>query len=132
MEILITHSEAKELVFQRTGKDVDLLMIDYKSIQVILNRRILFVKPKFDIVINKVVDYDIYVNYKAHAAGVVFGNELIHSWIQNNLSYIDAPETGVAIVHLDKMPQLQGLLEKVVLRSIRFGNDTINVGFALK
>lgn len=132
MEIIITYRETTELIRQRTGKDVDLLMIDHKSIQVILNRRILLVRPKVDIVINKTIDNHIFIHYKAHAAGIVFGNELIHSWIQNNLSYIDAPAIGIAIVHLDKIPQLQGMLEKVYLRSISFENDSISVYLVLK
>lgn len=132
MEILFTHRETTELIRQRTGKDVDLMMIDHKSIQVILNRKILFVRPKVDVVIDKTIGYDVYIHYKAHTAGIVFGNELIHSWILNNLSYIDVPEKGVAIVHLDKIPQLQGMLEKVILRSISFENDSISVYLGLK
>ena len=141
MILQISSPELTSLVKEKTGKDINFHIVDDHTINVGYNiiQKVMFLgnvskNVNLDIVIEKIMNTDLYLRYSTKVFG---GDALVGILISAlplfaNGDIVKKDNKGEIIVHLDKIEKIKDLINKVNLDSIYFNSDNILIDFSLK
>lgn len=138
MILNISIDEAVDIIKARTHKPISMRIVNSNTINVgyevsvkipLIGNRSKTISV--DLIIDNVTDSDIYIHY---STGIIGGDSLINALLSyfpaiNNSKVVEACEDGHIMIHLNELDQLKGMLEKIEINSISFGDDDIMVDF---
>lgn len=141
MVLNIPVNEAIDIIKAKAHKPISLRTVSENTINVgyDVNVKMSLLGPisktiSIDIIIDKVVDTDIYFHY---STGIAAGDYVIKALLSyfltaSDIKVIDKNDGGHITVHLREVKQLEDALKKVRINSISFGQDSILVNFTPK
>lgn len=154
MKLLITYSEIQQLVADKLNKNVELQYASHQAVQLTLHttiKKIVTINVNLSAELNlSVYGTDLYIDYcilpienkisgrlsgliDAVAPNVV---NVVLNYLTNNPQYIDTvekvPNADRLRVHLAAIPQLQTVLQHVVIESITLQEDGLQIIAHLK
>ncbi len=141
MTLHLPVSEATSLIKENSGQDISLRVVNENTINVgypiqvnvpILGR--VSKSVNLDLIVDKVADKDIFLHY---ATGVFGGDTLLDMLLKaipilNKTPALERQENGGLVVHLNEIKWVKESLKKIVIKTMRFANDTIAIGFSAK
>lgn len=134
-------NEAIEIIKAKAHKPISLRTVNESTINAgyEVNVKVPLLGPisktiSIDIIIDKVVDTDIFFHC---STGIAAGDSVIKALLSyfmtsNDSKVIDVHDNGHITAHLKEIKQLEGVLEKIRLNSLSFGQDSIFADFIPK
>lgn len=141
MTLQLPVSEAKSLIKQNSGQNISLHVVNEKTINVSypvqVNVPILGHVSKnvnLDLIVDKIEDKDVFFHY---TTGVFGGDTLLDMILTaipvlNKTPALQRQDGGGLIVHLNEIKWVKDSLKQIVIKSLKFANDTIAIGFTTK
>ena len=141
MILNIPVNEVIDIIKANTQKSISLRVVNENTINVgyDVNVKIPLIGNvsktiSIDLILDKVVDTDIYLHY---STGIAAGDSVVKTLLSHILTAIDSKivdrnDDGCFTVHLKEIKQLEVALEKIKINSISFGQDAILVEFTPK
>ena len=141
MNLQLPVSEAMSLIKQNSGQSISLRVMNDNTINVgypiQVNVPVLGKVSKnvnLDLIVDKVADKDVFLHY---ATGVFGGDSLLDMMLSaipilNKTKALQRQEGGGLILHLNEINWVRDSLKKIEIKSLRFANDLINIGFSTK
>ncbi|MBO4851645.1 MAG: hypothetical protein J5529_12215 [Prevotella sp.] len=139
MTLQLPVTEAMTLIKQNSGQDVSLRVVNENTINVgypiQVNVPILghvSKKVSLDLIVDKVADKDVFLHY---ATGVFGGDTLLDMVLKaipvlSKTKALERQDSGGLILHLNEIKWVKDSLKKIEIKSLKFANDTIAVGFS--
>lgn len=141
MTLQLPVSEAMSLIKQNSGQNISLHVVNEKTINVsypvqvnvpILGR--VSKNVNLDLIVDKIEDKDVFFHY---ATGVFGGDTLLDMILTaipvlNKTPALQRQDGGGLIVHLNEIKWVKDSLKQIVIKSLKFANDTIAIGFTTK
>ena len=141
MTLQLPVSEAMSLIKQNSGKDISLKVINEKTINlgytIQANVPIVGHVAKnvgINVIIEKVADKDVFLDYDT---GVFGGDTLLDVVLSaipilSKTKALRRKEGGGLVLHLNEINWVKESLQKIEIKSLKFANDVINIGFSAK
>ena len=130
MCLQIPFKELEAFVMKRYNQQVKIGFVDEKTISI--TKKVVIKDATVNITIDRVAGNDIMLHYQAG-----FGIEWIIKgalmWFKEAISgFVEELEEHKLLIHLDKIEQLNNMLEKIELQAINFNDLNANVAFRVK
>ena len=132
MKVELAYYEITEYLRLHNNQELVLTYVSPSTVNVQTHVKVTFVKTHFDanITLEKIVGNDLYLSYSiSPALNWVVKHALPILRIKNRM--IDVDE-GNLVFHLDKISQLQKVLQTIELQSVAFSQDNVNLCINLK
>ena len=115
---------------KRYDQQVKLAFVDEKTISV--TKKVVIKDATVNVSVDKIAGNDIILSYQAG-----FGIEWIIKgaliWFKDSISsFIDELEDNKLLLHLDRIDQLNNILEKIKIKAVNFDDLNVNVAFIAK
>lgn len=132
MKVELAYYEITEYLRIHNNQELGLTYVSPSTINVQTDVKISFVKTHFDvnITLEKIVGNDLYLSYSIPPVLNWVVNR-VRSLLRIKYPMIDVGE-GNLVVHLDKISQLQKVLQTIELQSVAFSQDNVNLCINLK
>lgn len=130
MNLQIPYKELEAFVMKKYNQEVKLGFVDEKTISV--TKKVVIKDATINISVDQVAGNDISLSYQAG-----FGIEWIIKgalmWFKESISsFIDELEDNKLLLHLDRIDQLNNILEKIEIKAVNFDDLNVNVAFIVK
>lgn len=140
MNLQIPISEIVSLAKEKTGRDIILQVIDAHTIRVCyeikVNVPFLGQKSKdvnMDIAVDRVEGNDIFIQYSTNVIGgdMIIAQILSSSFLHKYKTLYTQMDSTI-ILHLNEVPQIKEVLEKIDIHSISFDEKSVLVNFSMR
>ena len=130
MKLQIPYKELEAFLMKRYDQQVKLAFVDEKTISV--TKKVVIKDATVNVSVDKIAGNDIILSYQAG-----FGIEWIIKgaliWFKESISsFIDELEDNKLLLHLDRIDQLNNILEKIKIKAVNFDDLNVNVAFIAK
>ena len=130
MCLQIPYKEVEAFVMKRYNQQVKIGFVDEKTISV--TKKVVIKDATVNITIDRVAGNDIMLHYQAG-----FGIEWIIKgalmWFKEAISgFVEEQTENKLLIHLDKIEQLNNMLEKIEIKAVNFDELNANVAFRVK
>ena len=130
MKLQIPYKELEAFLMKRYDQQVKLAFVDEKTISV--TKKVVIKDATVNVSVDKIAGNDIILSYQAG-----FGIEWIIKgaliWFKESISsFIDELEDNKLLLHLDRIDQLNNILEKIEIKAVNFDDLNVNVAFIAK
>ena len=130
MCLQIPYRELETFVMKRYNQQVKLGYVDEKTISI--TKKVVIKDATVNITIDRVAGNDIMLHYQAG-----FGIEWIIKgalmWFKEAIcGFVEELEEHKLLIHLDKIEQLNNMLEKIEIQAVKFDALNANVAFRVK
>lgn len=130
MKLQIPYKELEAFVMKKYDQQVKLGFVDEKTISV--TKKVVIKDATVNVSVDKIAGNDIILSYQAG-----FGIEWIIKgaliWFKESISsFIDELEDNKLLLHLDRIDQLNNILEKIEIKAVNFDDLNVNVAFIAK
>ena len=130
MKLQIPYNELEAFLMKRYNLQVKLEFVDEKTISITKN--VVIKDATVYISVDQIVGNDILLSYQA-----CFGIEWIVKgalmWFKESISgFVDELEDDKLLLHLDRIEQLDNILEKIEIKAVNFDDLNANVAFIVK
>ena len=130
MKLQIPYKELEAFLMKRYDQQVKLAFVDEKTISV--TKKVVIKDATVNVSVDKIAGNDIILSYQAG-----FGIEWIIKgaliWFKDSISsFIDELEDNKLLLHLDRIDQLNNILEKIKIKAVNFDDLNVNVAFIAK
>ena len=127
MKLQIPYKELEAFVMKKYNQQVRLGFVDEKTISV--TKKVVIKDATVNISVDMVAGNDISLSYQAG-----FGIEWIIKgalmWFKESIKdFVEELEDNKLLIHLDKIGQIQGMLDKIEILDITFDEVNVNVAF---
>ena len=127
MNLQISYKELEAFLMKKYNQEVKLGYVDEKTMSV--TKKVVIKDATINISVDQVVGNDISLSYQAG-----FGIEWIikgaFMWFKETISgFVEEQEDNKLLIHLDKIDQIGGMLDKIELLDITFDEVNANVAF---
>jgi predicted RNA-binding Zn-ribbon protein involved in translation (DUF1610 family) len=127
MKLQIPYKELEEFVLKKFDQQVKLGFVDEKTISV--TKKVVVKDATINISVDQVAGNDISLSYQAG-----FGIEWIIKgalmWFKESIKdFVEELEDNKLLIHLDKIDQIDGMLDKIEILDITFDEVNANVAF---
>ena len=141
MTLQLPIPEAQSLIKQNSGQSISLRVINDNTINVGYPVQVnvplignVSKNVSLDVTIDKVADKDVFLHY---ATGVFGGDTLLDMLltaipILNKTPALQKQEGTGLILHLNEIKWVKESLKQIEIKSLKFANDIINIGFTTK
>ena len=132
MKVELAYYEITEYLRLHNNQELVLTYVSPSTINVQTDVKVTFVKTHFDanITLEKIVGNDLYLSYSIPPVLNWVVNR-VRSLLRIKYPMIDVGE-GNLVVHLDKISQLQKVLQTIELQNVEFSQDKVNLCINLK
>ena len=130
MNIQISYKELEAFLMKRYDQQVRLRFVDEKTISV--TKKVVIKDATINISVDQVAGNDISLSYQAG-----FGIEWIIKgalmWFKESIKdFVEELEENKLLIHLDKIDQISGMLDKIEILDITFDEVNANVAFKVR
>lgn len=130
MKLQIPFNELEAFALKRYNQQVKLGFVDEKTISV--TKKVVIKDATVNISVDQIAGNDISMSYQAG-----FGIEWIIKgalmWFKESISgFVEEQEDNKLLLHLDRIEQLNNILEKIEIKTVNFDNLNVNVAFIVK
>ena len=130
MCLQIPYKELEAFVMKRYNQQAKLGYVDEKTISI--TKKVVIKDATVNITIDRVAGNDIMLHYQAG-----FGIEWIIKgalmWFKEAIcGFVEEQEENKLLIHLDKIEQLNNMLEKIEIQAVKFDALNANVAFRVK
>ena len=130
MKLQIPYNELEAFVLKKYDQQVKLGFANENTISI--TKKVVIKDATVNVSIEKITGNDIILSYQAG-----FGIEWIIKgalmWFKESISgFVDELEDNKLLLHLDRIEQLNTILEKIEIKAINFDDLNANVAFVLK
>ena len=130
MKLQIPYNELETFVLKKYDQQVKLGFANENTISI--TKKVVIKDATVNLSIEKITGNDIILSYQAG-----FGIEWIIKgalmWFKESISgFVDELEDNKLLLHLDRIEQLNTILEKIEIKAINFDDLNANVAFVLK
>ena len=130
MKLQIPYNELETFVLKKYDQQVKLGFANENTISI--TKKVVIKDATVNVSIDKIAGNDIILSYQAG-----FGIEWIIKgalmWFKESISgFVDELEDNKLLLHLDRIEQLNTILEKIEIKAINFDDLNANVAFVLK
>ena len=130
MKLQIPYNELETFVLKKYDQQVKLGFANENTISI--TKKVVIKDATVNVSIEKITGNDIILSYQAG-----FGIEWIIKgalmWFKESISgFVDELEDNKLLLHLDRIEQLNTILEKIEIKAINFDDLNANVAFVLK
>ena len=127
MNLQISYKELEAFLMKKYNQQVRLEFVDEKTISI--TKKVVIKDATINISINQVAGNDISLSYQAG-----FGIEWIIKgalmWFKETIKdFVEELEDNKLLIHLDKIDQIDGMLDKIEILDITFDEVNANVAF---
>lgn len=127
MKLQIPYKELEAFVMKKYNQEVNLGFVDEKTMSV--TKKVVIKDATINISVDQVAGNDISLSYQAG-----FGIEWIIKgalmWFKETIKdFVEEQEENKLLIHLDKIEQIQGMLDKIEILDITFDEVNANVAF---
>ena len=127
MKLQIPYKELEAFVMKKYNQEVKLGFVDEETISV--TKKVVIKDATINISVNQVAGNDISLSYQAG-----FGIEWIIKgalmWFKESIKdFVEELEDNKLLIHLDKIDQISGMLDKIEILDITFDKVNANVSF---
>lgn len=127
MKLQITYDELEAFVLKKYDQQVKLGFVDEKTISV--TKKVVIKDATVNVSVDKIAGNDILLSYQAG-----FGIEWIIKgalmWFKETIKdFVEELEDNKLLIHLDKIDQIGGMLDKIEILDITFDEVNANVAF---
>ena len=125
MSLQISYKELEAFVLKRYKKQVKLEFANENTISI--TTKVVIKDATVNVSIDKIEGYDIMLHYQAG-----FGIEWIIKgamiWFKDTISgFVEEQEDNKLLLHLDRIEQLNNILEKIEIKAVNFDDQNVNV-----
>lgn len=140
MTLHIPFLEIVSLVKEKTGRDITLMVVDARTIrlcyEIKVNIPLLGQKSKnvnMDITVEKVEGNDIFIQYSTNIIGgdMIIAQILSSSFLHKYKALYTQVDSTI-VLHLNEVPQIKEVLEKIDIHSISFDEKSVLVNFSMR
>ena len=130
MKLQIPFNELEAFALKRYNQQVKLGFVDEKTISV--TKKVVIKDATVNISVDQIAGNDISLSYQAG-----FGIEWIIKgalmWFKETISgFVEEQEDNKLLLHLDRIEQLNNILEKIEIKTVNFDDLNVNVAFIVK
>lgn len=130
MKLQIPFNELEAFALKRYNQQVKLGFVDEKTISV--TKKVVIKDATVNISVDQIAGNDISLSYQAG-----FGIEWIIKgalmWFKETISgFVEEQEDNKLLLHLDRIEQLNNILEKIEIKTVNFDDLNVNVAFVVK
>ncbi len=130
MKLQIPYNELEAFLMKKYDQEVKLGFVDEKTMSV--TKKVVIKDATVNISVNQVTGNDIMLHYQAG-----FGIEWIIKgalmWFKETISgFVDEQDENKLLIHLDRIEQLNNMLEKIEIKAVSFDDLNVNVAFIAK
>ena len=127
MNLQISYKELESFLMKKYDQQVRLGFVDEKTISV--TKKVVIKDATINITVSQVAENDISLSYQAG-----FGIEWIIKgalmWFKETIKdFVEEQEENKLLIHLDKIDQIGGMLDKIEILDITFDEVNANVAF---
>ena len=127
MNLQIPYKEQEAFLMKKYNQEVKLGFVDEKTLSV--TKKVVIKDATVNVSVDKIAGNDILLSYQAG-----FGIEWIIKgalmWFKESIKdFIEEQEENKLLIHLDKIDQIGGLLDKIEILEITFDEVNANVAF---
>ena len=127
MNLQIPYKEQEAFLMKKYNQEVKLGVVDEKTLSV--TKKVVIKDATVNVSVDKIAGNDILLSYQAG-----FGIEWIIKgalmWFKESIKdFIEEQEENKLLIHLDKIDQIGGLLDKIEILEITFDEVNANVAF---
>jgi len=130
MKLQIPYNELEAFLMKKYDQEVKLGFVDEKTMSV--TKKVVIKDATVNISVDQVTGNDIMLHYQAG-----FGIEWIIKgalmWFKETISgFVDEQDENKLLIHLDRIEQLNNMLEKIEIKAVSFDDLNVNVAFIAK
>ncbi|WP_294242522.1 hypothetical protein [Pseudobutyrivibrio sp.] len=130
MKLQIPYKELEAFLMKKYDQEVKLGFVDEKTMSV--TKKVVIKDATVNISVDQVTGNDIMLHYQAG-----FGIEWIIKgalmWFKETISgFVDEQDENKLLIHLDRIEQLNNMLEKIEIKAVSFDDLNVNVAFIAK
>ena len=127
MNLQIPYNELEAFLMKKYNQEVKLGFVDEKTISV--TKKVVIKDATINISVNQVVGNDISLSYQAG-----FGIEWIIKgalmWFKESIKdFVEELEDNKLLIHLDKIDQIDAMMDRIEILDITFDKVNANVAF---
>lgn len=141
MTLQLPVSEAMSLIKQNSGQTINLRVVNENTINVgyLITVKVPVLgqvsrNVSLDLIVDEVADKDLYLHYATGVFGVDTLLDMMLSAIPvlSKTTALQKQKDGGLVVHLNEIKWVKDSLKQIELKSLKFANDTISVGFSAR
>ena len=130
MNLQIPYKELEAFLMKKYDQQVKLQFANESTISI--TKKVVFKDATVCVSVDKITGNDIILSYQAG-----FGIELIFKgaliWFKKSISgFVNELEDNKLLLHLDRIDQLNNILEKIEIKAVYFDDLNVNVAFIVK
>ena len=130
MSLQIPYKELEAFELKRYNQQVKLGFVDEKTISITKN--VVIKDAIVNISIDQIAGNDISLSYQA-GFGIEWIIKGVLMWFKETISgFVDELEENKLLIHLDRIEQLNNMLEKIEIKAVNFDDLNANIAFRVK
>lgn len=127
MKLQITYDELEAFVLKKYDQQVKLGFVDEKTISV--TKKVVIKDATISISVDQVAGNDISLSYQA-GFGIEWIIKGVLMWFKESIKdFVEELEDNKLLIHLNKIDQIDGMLDKIEILDITFDEVNVNVAF---
>ena len=130
MKLQIPYKELEAFVLKRYNQQVKLGLVDEKTISI--TKKVVIKDATVNISVDQIAGNDILLSYQA-GFGIEWIIKGVLMWFKETISgFVEEQEDNKLLLHLDRIEQLNNMLEKIEIKAVNFDDLNANVAFRVK
>ena len=130
MSLQILYKELEAFVMKRYNQQVKLGFVDEKTISI--TKKVVIKDATVNISVDQIAGNDIMLSYQA-GFGIEWIIKGVLMWFKETIcGFVNEQEENKLLIHLDRIEQLNNMLEKIEIKAVNFDDLNANVAFRVK
>ena len=130
MKLQIPFNELEAFALKKYNQQVKLGVVDKKTISV--TKKVVIKDATVNISVDQIAGNDISMSYQA-GFGIEWIIKGVLMWFKESISgFVEEQEDNKLLLHLDRIEQLNNILEKIEIKTVIFDDLNVNVAFIVK
>lgn len=130
MSLQIPYKELEAFVLKRYNQQVKLGFVDEKTINI--TKKVVIKDATVKISVDQIAGNDISLSYQA-GFGIEWIIKGVLMWFKETINgFVDELEENKQLIHLDRIEQLNNMLEKIEIKAVNFDDLNANIAFRVK
>lgn len=130
MNLQIPYKELEAFLMKKYDQQVKLQFANESTISI--TKKVVFKDATVCVSVDKITGNDIILSYQA-GFGIEWIIKGVLMWFKESISgYVEEQEDNKLLLHLDRIEQLNNILEKIEIKTVNFDDLNVNVAFIVK
>ena len=130
MNLQIPYKELEAFLMKKYDQQVKLQFANESTISI--TKKVVFKDATVCVSVDKITGNDIILSYQA-GLGIEWIIKGVLMWFKESISgFVEEQEDNKLLLHLDRIEQLNNILEKIEIKTVNFDDLNVNVAFIVK